>query len=128
MATFVMRSSLQVSLRFTQALDGCCHLGLCFIAAAFPSPIPAAVAPVAATPAAELGAVDRAAFAILEHSVLPIWPTGIDAKRLLMPLVWVHAERAIAHPEGTVLTSKLLQTVGDVHVMAGSSVLSAQDD
>src|SRR5260370_449729 len=98
------------------------------MAAAFPSAIPATVAPVAATPAAELGAVNRAAFAILEQALLPVWPTGVDPECLVLPLVRVDAKRAVAHAEDAVLAGKLLQAVGDVHLSAGGAVLSAEDD
>ena len=42
----------------------------------FPTTIPAWVTPIAPTPAAELGAVDGAAFAILEHAFLSVGIAG----------------------------------------------------
>src|SRR6185437_2247086 len=127
-AAFVARSQLQVPLGFTQVLQGGSHLGLRFTPAAFPSAIPAALAPVAAAPAAELGAVHCAAFAKLEHAILPVRPARIDAEGLVLSFVGIHAKGAVAHAEGSVLASQLFQTVGHVHVVPGSAILRAQDD
>src|SRR6185312_1859556 len=127
-AAFVARSQLQVPLGFTQVLQGGSHLGLRFTPAAFPAAIPAALSPVAAAPAAELRAVHGAAFAKLKHAILPVRPARIDAEGLVLSFVGIHAKGAVAHAEGSVLASQLLQTVSDVDVMPGSAILRAQDD
>ena len=94
----------------------------------FPTATPGFVAPVAAAPAAELGAVDRAAFTILKHAFLPVRPAGIDAERLHLSRIGIGAEGAVAHAEGAILAGNFFQTVGDIDVSAGSAVLRAQDD
>src|SRR4029077_11783067 len=95
---------------------------------AFPVSTPGFVAPFPAAPAAELGTVDRAAFTILKHAFLPIRPARVDAQRLDAAMVGVHAKRAVAHAEGTVLTRHILQAVRDIHVIMRCTVLGAHDD
>src|ERR1700691_2158791 len=64
-----------------------------------PAPVVAAIAPVAAAPPSELPAVNRAAFSILKHLLLSIRTPRVNAQRLHMPMLRVHAKAVIAHPE-----------------------------
>src|SRR5438445_7872131 len=127
MSALVVRSCFEIVLRFAQVLDGCTHFGLRFAGAPFPPVTPVRSSPVSSAPAAEMQAVDKASFAILEHALLPFWSAGIDAECLRLPWVGVHAKRAVAHPECAIATGQLLQSVGDVHVAAGGSVLRVLD-
>ena len=121
----VVRGQLEAALCFSEMLNGCSHFGLFCAAATFPSTIPGTIAPFTPVPAPELCAIDCAAFAIFEHPLLQIRPTGVDAERLLLPWIRIYAKRAVAHTESAVQTRQLLQTVGDVHMSASGAVLSA---
>src|SRR5437660_8110813 len=93
----------------------------------FPTAVPAFVAPLAPPPAAELGAVDGAAFAKFKHALPTVWTAGIDAQGLNVPRVGVHAKCAVPHTKEAILAGQFPQAVRDVHVPPPRAVLSAQD-
>src|SRR5262249_60365385 len=64
-----------------------------------PVPVPAFASPVAPAPARELSPVNRATLAIFEHPLTPVRPARIDAQRLDVSRIRIHAKRAVTHPE-----------------------------
>src|SRR6476660_4032125 len=105
-AALVVRGRREVPLCFSEMLNSSSHFGLFFASATFPSAVPGAIAPLPSAPAAELRAINCTAFAIFEHTLLPIRPARINAKCLLLPLVGVDAKSAVPHAKSAVLAGQ----------------------
>src|SRR6266481_5954563 len=89
--------------------------------------VPSAVAPVAATPTAELRAIHRTALAVLKQAGLSVRPARVDAQRLDLPRVGIDPEGAVAHAERAIRTRQLAQAIGHVDVVPPGPILGVQE-
>ncbi|MNV47313.1 hypothetical protein D3C71_1391780 [compost metagenome] len=85
------------------------------------------LAPVATTPADELGSVYRRVLAVLKCARRAVGSTGVDAQCLGTATVGVGAKHLVAHPEGLVAAGQLLEPVRHVHTALRRAVACTQD-
>lgn len=95
-------------------------------AAAGPATFPS-VAPIAPTPARELGSIDDAAFGVFEHFFVSTGTAGPDAQGLDYASRRVDAEGAVAHAKERVAASQFPQALSDVDVPAGDAIPCAEN-
>jgi len=93
-----------------------------------PAALPALVAPVAAPPATELGAVEHAALGELKHALLAVVPARENAQHLYAPVIRIRSHRVTVNPKRPVGASQFPQAVGDVHMIAFGAELRVEND
>jgi len=92
-----------------------------------PPPVPRIPSPVSIPPPGELGPINRAPLAILEHSPLIAHPARVNPQRLDAPRVRIHAEGTVAHPERQVSARQIAQPLRHVHISSFRPVRGMHD-